>query len=121
MKEEAENLKSRHSFKLYNMDFGEALQALKQGKMLQRTTGDLDSFIFRQVPADIDISIVPRMQSLPDKVKAEFQERYKRSGIPGISYDNQFALVKPYNEIESWSPSVSDVQANDWVIYHDYL
>ena len=46
--------------------FGEAVDKLKKGKMLQRIGWNGKGlFIFRQVPSMVGIDIVPKMTSLP--------------------------------------------------------
>jgi len=92
--------------------FGDAIEALKQGKMIQREGWNGKGlFVFRQVPSQIPADVIPKMQSLPDAVKAEFEKRGK-----GIEYSNQMAIVNQENEINGWVPSGSDALAEDWVI-----
>jgi len=99
--------------------FGEALKALKNGFMVKRSSWHSQHFVFRQVPAVIDQEIVPRMQSLPESVRKEFARRFDSPEfqINSIYYDNQLAYVNESNLIQSYSPSVEDCQAEDWVLY----
>ena len=99
------------------VDFGEAIKALKQGKRVRRKDWD-GQFIFMQVPSEVPAEIVPKMSSLPNSVKDEFERRFKDSNqqIDAIYYNNQIALVNQSNLITSWSPSVSDVLSEDWLI-----
>ena len=101
----------------YIMNFAEAIEALKQGKRVQRTSWDQDLFVFMQVPSTINREIVPKMQSLPQSVKDEFIRRFNDSQlqIDAIYYDDQFAIVNQSNLITGWSPSPSDILAIDWV------
>lgn len=95
------------------MKFGEAVELLKEGNLLIRDGWNgKNMFVFRQVPSEINVEIVPKMTSLPEKVKLEFVKR----GL-NLKYTNQFAIVKPDNTIDSWVPSVSDTLAEDWLIY----
>ena len=101
------------------MNFGEAIVALKEGKKVQRTGWNGKGlFVFRQVPATISKDIVPKMQSLPQSVKDEFEKRFNDPDreIDAIYYDNQLALVNQSNLITGWAPSVSDSLAEDWII-----
>lgn len=92
--------------------FGDAVQALKEGKRVAREGWNGKGlFVFRQVPSEIPADFIPKMQSLPESVKDELS---RRGG--GIRYSSQFALVKPDNTINGWAPSASDVEAEDWVI-----
>lgn len=101
------------------MKFGEAIEALKQGKMLSRYGWNGKGlFIFMQVPSEIKRDIVPKMQSLPQTVKDEFEKRFNDPDeqIDAIYYDNQLAIVYPSNLICGWSPSVADSLADDWFV-----
>ena len=92
--------------------FGEAATALSGGKRVAREGWNGKGlFVFKQVPAEITPDIIPKMQSLPESVKHEFERR----GGP-IRYVDQLALVQPNNTISGWSPSTPDALASDWVI-----
>jgi hypothetical protein len=100
-------------------DFGFAIKALKEGKMVQRKGWNGKGlFVFMQVPAEIGSNIIPIMQSLPQSVKDEFQLRVDNptGEVDSISYNNQLALVDVSNNITGWSPSTSDALAEDWVV-----
>lgn len=102
-----------------NIKFGEALEALKNGKRISRSEwGDDKKFVFMQIPSVINKAIVPKMQSLPDAVKSyfesTFQDEYQQ--IESICYANQLAIVGKSNLIEGYNPSAADVLAEDWII-----
>tara|TARA_R110000796_G_scaffold181330_1_gene297869 strand:- start:23621 stop:23959 length:339 start_codon:yes stop_codon:yes gene_type:complete len=111
------------------MTFGNAINLVKKGKMIQRAGWNgRGLFVFMQVPAEISILTVPVMQSLPQAVKDEFEKRYDETVDDGvvleneedfnsIKYNNQLALVDPSNNITGWSPSTSDALATDWLEY----
>lgn len=104
---------------LFVYTFGEAIKAAKEGKRITRGGWNGKGlFVFMQVPSEINKDIVPRMQSLPQSVKDEFQRRFDspEEQISSIYYSNQLALVNPSNLITGWSPSVSDALAEDWAI-----
>ena len=101
-----------------NQNFGQAIEALKEGKRVARHGWNgKGMFVFKQVPSQIDSSIIPKMQSLPDSVKKAFSEQ----GC-NIEYENQFCIVKPVRigenvaELNGWAPSGSDTLATDWVV-----
>ena len=99
--------------------FSEAIEALKQGKRVARQGWNgKGMFVFMQVPSTINKEIVPKMQSLPQAVKDEFQRRFddENEQIDAIYYDNQLAIVYPSNLIFGWVASPSDVLSEDWVI-----
>lgn len=100
--------------------FGEAVEALKQGKRIAREGWNgKGMFIFMQVPAKIGWEIIPKMQSLPESVKKEFDKRFDNTPIDGdldIKYKNQIAMVYPDNTIYGWVASPSDILEEDWLI-----
>lgn len=97
------------------MTFGDALEALNGGRRIAREGWNGKGlFVFKQVPAEIPADVIPKMQSLPESVKAEFE---RRGG--GIRYANQLALVDPSSLITGWSPSVSDALSKDWFVLPD--
>lgn len=104
------------------MNFGQAVEALHEGKMIQRYGWNgKNLFVFKQIPSEISIEIVPKMQSLPDNVKLEFERRHKINPthtFEAIRYSNQLAIVKPDNSINGWTPSPADSLAEDWIIYN---
>ena len=107
-----------------SQNFGEAIKALKEGKIVQRSHWEgMGEFIFMQVPAVIGIDIVPKMQSLPQSVKDILtlravtpKHKVINDDLQSIRYKDQVALVDHENVITSWTPSVSDTLAEDWII-----
>ena len=52
------------------MNFGQAIEALKEGKAVQRAGWNGKGlFVIKQVPAVIGADIIPNMQSLPQAAK----------------------------------------------------
>ena len=99
--------------KIDGLTFGLALEALKLGKCISRTGWNGKGlFIFKQVPAVIDNSIISKMQSVPDSAKIILTTRNQEP----IYYQNQMVIVKPDGTIDSWVPSSSDIFAEDWII-----
>jgi len=115
-------------------NYGQAIAALKNGERVARSGWNgKGMFVFMQIPANIDIEIVPKMQSLPQSVKDEFIARAKLEQeaveatshlIKGpavtvaqsIKYSNQMAIVDRENNINGWVASSSDTLATDWKI-----
>lgn len=96
-----------------NQNFGQAIEALKQGKRVAREGWNgQDMFIYCQVPSTINKEVVANMQSLPQSVKDEFEKRNQYT----IRYKNQLAIVYPDNTIYGWTASASDILAEDWCI-----
>lgn len=101
------------------MNFALAFEALKQGKKLARIGWDVEGlFVFMQVPSEIKREIIPKMQSLPQSVKDEFEKRFNDPNcqIDAIYYDYQLAMVHSSNLITGYSPSVIDIFMEDWTI-----
>lgn len=95
------------------MNFGEAIEALKQGKAIQREGWNGKGlFVVKQVPAHITEDIIPKMQSLPQSAKDILMSRVS----PHIDYTNQMLIINPDGRADSWVPSVSDVFAEDWKV-----
>jgi hypothetical protein len=107
-----------------SLSFGEALTAMKAGKMVTRFGWNGNGmFVFKQIQAKVSMDIVPKMSSLPQSVKDEFimraARRVDRGGTTlddyaSIRYYNQFCIVKQNNDLYSWVPSANDICANDW-------
>ena len=96
-----------------NLTFGQAVEAMNQGKMLTRDGWNGQGrFVFQQVPSEVPADIIPRMTSLPELVKQEVAGRSEP-----LRYCNQMAICHPDNTIDGWVASVSDSLADDWRIY----
>lgn len=100
-----------------NVPFGTAIAAASNGKRISRIGWNgKNMFVFMQVPSEIPAEVVPKMQSLPDHVKHEFERRFRVEGQSCIRYNNQLAIVYPDSSIYGWVASPSDVLAQDWCI-----
>lgn len=96
-----------------NQTFGQALEALKQGKPVTRQgLFSPGKFIFRQVPCAVPAEVIPKMSSLPPAVKEVLTLR----GKP-ITYEHQFCIVNKDNSIHGWLPNGEDLMATDWCIF----
>jgi hypothetical protein len=102
---------------LTNQTFGQAIAALKEGKIVSREGWNgKNMFVFRQVPSEVPEAIIPKMTSLPQPVKDAL---IKRGG--SITYQNQFCIVYPDNALHGWQPSGSDALATDWCIHGEFV
>jgi hypothetical protein len=100
-----------------NQNFGQAIEALKEGKIVSRAGWNGKGlFVFRQVPSSVPAEIIPKMTSLPQAAK----DRLGRTCLP-ITYQNQFCIVYPDNSLHGWQPSGSDALATDWEIHDGYI
>jgi glycosyltransferase involved in cell wall biosynthesis len=100
-----------------NMKIGKVEEALVAGKMLRRAGWPEEHFIFRQVPSMINSKIVPKMQSLPDDVKAFFDKTFDPKNnyqIDNIYYSDQVCYVGFSNNLINFAFQAADVFAEDW-------
>jgi len=100
-----------------NQTFGQAVEALKQGKFVSRESWNgKGMFVFMQVPSEVPVEIIPKMTSLPPSVKQKVMER----NLP-LRYQNQLAMVYPDNNVYGWLASPSDCLESDWCIHEEYV
>lgn len=94
------------------MNFGKAIEALKEGKLIQRSGwNDKGMFVMKQIPAEISLDIIPKMQSVQQSAKDILINRGTT-----LKYENQMLIIKQDGTADSWVPSPSDVFAEDWII-----
>ncbi len=93
------------------LNYGQAIEALRNGKRVAREGWNgKGMFVFKQIPAEIGLEIIPKMQSVPQSVKDEML----KNGTT-LKYTNQMAIVNTDGRVDSWVASSSDTFANDWV------
>jgi hypothetical protein len=98
--------------KTSGLTFGLAIEALKLGKKVSREGWNGKGlFVFKQVPANIGLDIIPKMTSVPQSVKDTMLERGQH-----LNYRNQCVIVNSQGDVDNWAPSISDVFAEDWTI-----
>lgn len=94
------------------MDFGKAIEALKEGKLVSRSGWNGKGlFVMKQIPAEIGLDIIPKMQSVQESAKELLIHRETT-----LKYENQMLIVKEDGTADSWVPSSSDVFAEDWFV-----
>jgi hypothetical protein len=92
------------------MNFGEAIERVKtRSYIARRANWDDDTFIFAQIPANINEETIPKMQSLPEVVKREITE----ASITNLSYQNQICKFDNGN-ITYYTPTGNEIFADDW-------
>ena len=100
-------------------NFGAAIEALKQGRMISRLAWEGKAFVFRQVPSVVPAAIIPRMTSLPHSVK----EMWAKHPDAPLHYRDQLAIVEDHEDdpmaasVRSWAPTISDLFAEDWAVF----
>ena len=94
------------------MNFGKAIEALKEGKLVARDGWNgKGMFVMKQIPAEIGLDIIPRMQSVQQSAKDILVNRGTT-----LKYENQMLIIKLDGTADSWVASSSDIFAEDWVI-----
>jgi len=94
------------------LHFGDAVEALKQGKLISREGWNgKGMFVMKQIPAEISLEIIPKMQSVQQSAK----DKLIKAGT-SLKYENQMLIIKSDGTADSWVPSSSDVFAEDWII-----
>jgi hypothetical protein len=83
------------------MNFGEALQALKGGKKLERTGWNGRGMFVYYVPENV-------FPALTDVAKQYFGER--------VHYNAYIAIKNVNDTVSTWVPSINDCFAEDWQI-----
>lgn len=92
------------------MNFGKVIERVKtRSYIARRANWDDDTFIFAQIPANINEETIPKMQSLPEVVKREITE----AGITSLSYQNQICKFDNGN-ITYYTPTGNEIFADDW-------
>lgn len=86
----------------FKFDFGAAIDALKDGHQVTRTGWNGKGMFVYYVPA----------QSYPTQTEAA-RARFGDS-VPYAAY---LALVTNQGNVATWTPSITDIFANDWIIY----
>lgn len=94
------------------VNYGAAVEHLRGGGIISRNGWNgAGMFVFKQVPSKVPTHIVPKMSSLPEKVKMRLV-----SNEISPNYQNQMAIVKPDGTIDSWVASSADTFAEDWIL-----
>lgn len=95
------------------LSFEQILPMLREGFSIRRAGWNGKGLMaFKQVPAHIDGTIIPKMQSLPQSAKDQIMKH-----TAFIDYTSQCLIYNSQTgRADSWVPSISDVFANDWEV-----
>lgn len=93
------------------MNFGEALQALNDGFMVQREGWNgKGQFVYRTVGNTVSKDFIPKFASLPDRVK-EFLSKKGED----VVFNSSLTLYNAQGQMQpGWAPSQGDLNAEDW-------
>ncbi len=86
------------------MNFGNAVEAIKEGKRVARSGWNGKGMFVYYVPAN----------SYPVQTKAAKEFFGEGSMVP---YNAYMAIKNVDNTVSTWVPSVNDVLAEDWLAY----
>ena len=106
----------------YNLTFGEAIELLKEGKLVTRAGWNgKGMFIFKRPKDELPINFLLGVKSLPKGVKDYYEHKYQPivpDNIPKISFTD-FLCIKAVDDtiISGWVPSQSDMLAKDWGVF----
>ncbi len=94
-----------------NLTYGEALVALKSGKLVSRSGWNgKGMFIFMRPEAIVPVSVV---KSLPDSVK----DHYAKIGLEDVTFSAYLCMKAADDSIvNGWLASQTDMLASDWGI-----
>lgn len=102
------------------LTFGEALEAVKQGKLVARTGWNgKGMFIFMRPSDEIDAQFIPNIRSLPESFKTWFgKQEYKPSPeSPKVKFTSYLCMKAADGSIvNGWLASQTDMLSDDWQI-----
>ena len=107
-----------------NLNFGQALEALKKGKLVARKGWNGKSMFLFIRPADkLTTSFIPNVKSLPQSVKNWIDENIDdkvNTGEPGLQevhFGSYICMKAADNSIvNGWLASQTDLLSEDWEI-----
>ena len=107
------------------LTFGQAIEQLKQGNLVSRDGWNgKKMFLFMRPFDNIDIEMIPRIKSLPEKVKNYFINEFANgqthfeSGNPIQVHFCEYICMKDAlgNIVNGWLASQTDMLSEDWKI-----
>lgn len=109
---------------LENLNFGQAIKALKQGKRVARQGWNgKGMFIFQRPEDELEVGfIIDKVKSLPQSVKNFFKtkdenEAPSEQGLTKVKFGAYLCMYAADGSIvNGWLASQTDMLAEDWVI-----
>ena len=106
------------------MNFGEALSALKQEKLVQRSGWNGKGMFIFMRPADtLKTGFIPKVKSLPESVKKWIDDNIDdkvnqgETGLQDVHFTAYLCMKAADNTIvNGWLASQTDMLAEDWQI-----
>ncbi len=102
------------------LSFGDALEAIKNGKLMTRKGWNgKGMFIFQRTQDYLPISFLLGERSIPDSVKAYFNRKYQPQTFhydPKVSFTGYLCMKAADDSIvNGWLASQTDMLSNDWM------
>jgi hypothetical protein len=99
-------------------NFGTAIELLKEGKCVCREGWNgKNLFICKQIPCELHGNIIANIQSLPADAKKILLARGTVDNVSALKYTNQCLIINADGRADSWVCSISDMFAEDWMLY----
>lgn len=95
------------------LNFGQALEAVKEGKLIAREGWNgKDMFVFQRPADTLDATFIQNVKSLPQKVKDYFS-----LGQVRVKFTAYLCMKNAQGEImNGWAATQTDMLAEDWTI-----
>ena len=107
-----------------NQNFGQAIEALKQGKRVARQGWNgKGMFIFMRPADELEVGfVIDKVKSLPQSVKDFFKARDENEapseqGLTKVKFGSYLCMYAADGSIvNGWLASQTDILSNDWCI-----
>lgn len=103
-----------------NLNFGQAIEALKEGKLVQRTGWNgKGMFLFMRPADELTMEFIPNVRSLPESVKKWLENNITPDNTPsGKIAFNAYICMKAADGsvVNGWLASQTDMLSEDWCI-----
>lgn len=98
------------------MNFGQAIEAVKQGLLISRSGWNGKGMFVFQRPSDvISFDMIEKIKSLPDSVKKYYSGRADLD--QGITFTGYLCMkAADHTIVNGWLASQTDMLAEDWEI-----
>lgn len=110
---------NKFQLKSKNMNFGQAIEAVKNGKLAAREGWNgKGMFIFMRPSCELDTdTVVNKVQSLPESVKKWVAENHGDSPTDKIKFSEYLCMKAADGTIvNGWLASQTDMLSEDWTI-----
>jgi len=103
------------------MNFGEALENVKQGKLIARESwNDKTMFVFQRPYDELPLEmLIDKVKSVPQAVKDYFSNNYPKVDnkypVTNVPFTAYLCMKAADNSVvNGWLPSQTDMLAEDW-------